>query len=73
MSINPLYDIAMGGIKLQVPENEVKLAREILKDTSYNETGSITTFNIFDKVRKENRPLRIILIVLFALLLLFFM
>lgn len=73
VTINPMYDIAMGGIKLQVPENEVELAIEILKDTSYNETGSITTFNVFDKVRKEKRPLRIILIILFALLILFFM
>lgn len=72
VSINPMYDIAMGGIKLQVPENEVDTAREILKDTSYNETGSITTFNVFDKARKESSILKIILIILFALLILFF-
>lgn len=70
ITANPLYDIPMGGIKLQVMEKDLEAAREILKDASYNDSGSISTFNIFSKTQNETSPLRIVLLVVFALLML---
>lgn len=68
----PIYDIALGGIKLQVREADVEAAKEILKTVTYEDSGSISTFNVFNATKKESSALRIILIILFALLCLLF-
>ncbi len=66
----PVYDIALGGIKLQVREQDVEAAKEILKTVSYNDSGSLTGFNVFENAKKETTPLRIFLVILLALLML---
>ena len=35
VQVNPLYSNAIGGVKLQVKENDLKPAIEILKETGY--------------------------------------
>lgn len=68
VTINPMYDIALGGIKLKVAENDVELAKEILKTTSYNDSGSISGFNVINKVKQESSALRILLLIILAVL-----
>lgn len=69
----PIYDIALGGIKLQVQEKDVEAAKEILKTVSYNDSGSLSSFNVFNNTKKETSPLRIFLIILLAILMLLFL
>lgn len=66
----PIYDIALGGIKLQVREADVDAAKEILKTVSYNDSGSVTGFNLMENTKKETKPLRILMLILLALLML---
>lgn len=70
VTILPIYDIALGGIRLQVRAQDADAAKEILKDTDYNKTGSLTTFNTFNQIGKARSVLRIVMIVFFLLLVL---
>lgn len=69
ITANPMYDIMLGGIKLKVMEQDVEAALEILKDTSFNDSGSISGFNLINRVKKETSIWRIIILILMFLLL----
>lgn len=69
ISANPMGDIALGGMKLKVQEKDVEAAMELLKDTGYNDSGSVSGFNLFTSIKKETSIWRIILLIIMALLL----
>ncbi len=71
ISAQPFYDIALGGIKLQVQEKDVKAAKEILKDVHYEDSGRFTASNP-QKKRKADILLIIVLVVVAVLFLLIF-
>lgn len=70
ITANPMYDIALGGIKLQVQEKDVAAAQELLKDIHYEDSGSMTTFNPYKKASQARIFWGAILIILFILLIL---
>lgn len=70
ITVKPFWDIALGGIRLQVLEKDVEAAHEILKDAAYIDSGSISGFNPYEKFKKETSTLKKILIVIFTVLLL---
>lgn len=72
ISTQPFYDIALGGIKLQVQEKDVEAAKEILKDVHYEDSGSLTAFNPYKKIRDADSLLIKVLVVVAVLLLLLF-
>ena len=45
VQVNPFYSNAIGGVKLQVPENELNQAIEILKETGYIESKDLQSSN----------------------------
>ena len=72
ITAQPFYDIALGGIKLQVQEKDVEAANEILKDVHYEDSGSITGFNPYKKFREADGLLAKVLVVIAVLFLLLF-
>ncbi len=68
VTIDPLLEVAVGGIKLQVADTDVERANEILKDSYLGNSGSIYTFNLQNKLKGETNALKILLAVIFALL-----
>lgn len=72
ITMSPMNDIAFGHIRLQVAETDVAAAQEILRDTHISNTGSVTGFNVIERVRQETSPLRIVLLILLAIMLILF-
>lgn len=70
VNANPFYDIAVGGIKLQVMEQDVAAANEILKEVNHTDTDTATTINTKSKSR-QSTMLLVLIIVIVALLFLF--
>ena len=50
---DPLLDIAAGGIKLQVAEEDVELAKELLKETSYEHSSSLAGVSLNTPFRRK--------------------
>jgi hypothetical protein len=71
VTANPMYEIAYGGIKLQVPEKDVEAAKEILKETSYNNKEAAPSLHMYNII-KANTPLKILLAIIIGLLLFLF-
>ena len=67
---DPLLDIAVGGIKLQVVDADVEQAKLLLKDTSYEQSSSISGTTI-NNAFKRKLPLgaKLVLLILILLLL----
>ncbi len=64
---DPLLDIAVGGIKLQVVDSDVEQAKLLLKDTSYNQSSSISGTTI-NSAFKRKLPLGAKLVLLILIL-----
>lgn len=73
ISVDPLLDIPVGGIKLQVAESDADIAKELLKDTSYNYSSSFTGASLSSKWFKRKSPFRIVLLILFIVLILLYL
>lgn len=71
IAANPFYDIAVGGIKLQVREEDEIAAREILKETSYNDSASLSGVTAHG-TRTASRMFKILFLILSLLLMAFY-
>lgn len=75
VTANPMYEIAYGGIKLQVAERDVDAAKEILKETSYNDKDiapSLHMHNINQYIYnliKTKTPYKILLAIIIVIIL----
>ena len=75
VTANPMYEIAYGGIKLQVTNQDVDIAREILKETSYYNTDAAASMHMHNislyihNLIKANTPLKILLAIIIVIIL----
>lgn len=71
ISANPMFDIAVGGIKLQVLNKDEEQAREILSQTSYNDSASLSGISAHG-TKTASRMFKLLLLIISLLLLCFY-